>query len=144
MIVIWVWIIAAIAGLLFAVAARQNAADELRDLGHITNGRRRLGKGHVRDETVVAIIDGTWLAIGLWYISTGTQTSTSVVGLLLAGTSVLLSISTLMRWLDRRYAARPHVDLDDEEQTAANAVEDLAFGNQRRDLEESHIREAAE
>jgi hypothetical protein len=144
MIVVWIWVAAALAGLVFALVARQNAADELEMLGSIMNGRRRLGRGHVRDETIVAVIDGTWLGIGLWYVATSTATSTSAVGLILAGTSILLSISTLMRWLDRRYAARPHPALDTQEQKAANAAEDLVFGDQRRELRENVVNEAME
>ena len=139
MLPVWLWLFAALSGLVFALVARQNAVDELRLLGEIANGRRRLGRGHVRDETVVAVIDAVWLAIGLWYLSSGIQTSTPAVGYILSGTSFLLSFSTLARWLDRRYAARPHDDADDAERDFA---EDAWMGEHRRDLERQHTEEA--
>lgn len=132
--IVWLWLLLALAGLLFAVAARQNAKDELKDLGAITNGRRRLGKGHVRDETIVVIIDGTWALIGIFYLYKNIEPSNPAVALPLLLTSGLLALSTLMRWQDRLYAARPH-PIDNAQR---DLEEDAYMGKERRDMERSH------
>lgn len=140
--IVYFWIAFALAGLGFAIAARQNAKDELKDLGAITNGRRRLGRGHVRDETIVAVINGVWALIGIVYLASGQVPSSPFIAIPLNGTSALLAYSTYARWQDRLYASRPHEDPTDPEVTAANAEEDLYFGEQRRERRDIAIDEA--
>lgn len=133
--IVYLWIAAALLGLGFAIAARQNAKDELKDLGAITNGRRRLGKGHVRDETIVGVVDFTWLILGLVYLASGQEPSNPLIAVPLIGTSFLLGFSTAARWADRLYASRPH-PVDDAQR---NLDEDEYMGEHRRDMERSHL-----
>lgn len=153
MTIVYLWCAFSLAGLVFALIARRNALDELKELGDITNGRRRLGKGHVRDESVVAGIDFVWLLIGLIYVVTQTPVSNPVVALPLLGTNAALAFSTGMRWLDRRYALhardpnvpetwldRQYADhtRDPHVPETQDQREDRWFGEQRRDLEAEH------
>lgn len=106
MTILVLWILFAFLGGIFAFLARRDAKRRLKELGLVTNGRRRLGRGHVRDETIVLVIDATWFLIGVLYFASGERPQNSIAGIPLVGTSVLLSISTAMRWRDRRYAER--------------------------------------
>jgi hypothetical protein len=129
-IIVVLWVLFAAIGLTFALLARHNAKDELRRLGPVGNGRARLGRGHVRDETIVAVIDFVWLVIGAFYLARGIQVSNFIVAVPLLGTSALLAYSTLRRWHDRRvvYHAPAHVE------TAIEA-QDRLVGDERRRLQ---------
>lgn len=101
------WTALAAAGLVFALIARDNAVDELRALPRrVQNGRRRLGRGHVRDETIISVIDFIWFIIGLIYVASGEKVGNPAVAVPLVMTSALLALSSLMRWRDRVYARR--------------------------------------
>ena len=137
-VVIWIWIASAVFGGVFALIARRNAQEELDNLGDITNGRRRLGNGHVRDETILFVIDALYLAMGLLFVATGREPTFNVTVLGLTLCSVLLSYSTFMRWVDRRYALAPDPSRDPSVAETQNQREDREFGEQRRDLETKH------
>lgn len=100
------WILFAALGLVAALIARHNVKDELTKLGEVKNGRLRLGRGHVRDESIVAIIEATWLLLGIIYVWQGNEVGNPLVALPLIVTSALLTLSTIMRWRDRLYVMR--------------------------------------
>lgn len=125
------WILFAALGLIAALIARHNVKDELKKLGEVKNGRLRLGRGHVRDETIVAIIEFTWLLLGVIYWYRDNEVGNPLVALPLIMTSALLTISTIMRWRDRLYVMRTQSNQETPYQLA-----DRLAGDERRHQEE--------
>lgn len=63
-----VWTLSAAVGACFSTWNFIQAVRDLRALGPIANGRRLLGRGHVRREAIRVFISSAWLAIGLWSV----------------------------------------------------------------------------
>lgn len=99
--IVVLWTLFAFLGLVVALLARHNAKAELLALGDERNGRERLGRSHVRDETIVAVIDFTWFIIGLVYLVRGQEVTNPLAAIPLVASSALLALSTFKRWRDR-------------------------------------------
>jgi putative exporter of polyketide antibiotics len=101
-----IWTVSALVGFAVCVIAMLSAVGDLRSLGEIRNGRRRLAWSNIYDETTRAVILLSWFAMGIAYIQSGLEPRVSAVAWVIIGGNVLLTVNSIRRTLTRSYIRR--------------------------------------
>jgi hypothetical protein len=111
-----IWTVSAAVGFLVCLWATFSAFGDLRALGQIRNGRRRLAWSNIYDEATRAVLLFSWFVMGVAYISSGIQPRVSAIAWVIIAGNVLLTYNSIRRTATRNYirraafVARPHED----------------------------------
>lgn len=98
--IVWIWTVAASVGALIAAWNLWDAYRDLEALGPVQNGRRIIGIGWVRRESIRFLIQVSWAGIGFAALPTASGNINPIV-LILVGTNLAVALNTMLDMRDR-------------------------------------------
>lgn len=136
------WLGLSILGLALSFLAMRQVALDYMSARILTNGRRAVAVTGMIGESIRFVIYLLFAGVGTFYILNGQDVARPGVGLIMLGALLLLLIKTAVQlWLNNYLY---HTSLEEQNRgglVTQEEIEDLHFGQQRRELEAAHIEE---
>jgi len=127
-----IWTISALVGFIVCLIATWSCIGDLRDLGAIQNGRRKLAWSNIADEVTRTTILFSWFVLGVLYLMENVEPRSNLAVWVIVGGNVLLTGNSIRRSRVRTYIRSLGRKMGDE--TVIEA-QDRIVGDERRAMQ---------